>query len=234
MFFPTGYVFSSVSTLPLAGTRSGFALIGTHGVQHHLVGCLLGIRRVSLAPVVADRVGEDVSIAVEGSTGDGSADGRVALQTMLGILIPEVECAVTSRGAECAVHRVELDRVDGVNVADVPVGGGVFTMTLEREVGGGVFLLDVLNGATTFDTADSKPGGIGEAADYPRLPLERGLHGLVEFGRLVKVDHVDVPIGGSDHEQLVLHVHGVHSFLTLHRRDGRLLSQIPVLDCLIP
>lgn len=183
---------------PLAGTGSRLALIRPHGVEHDLVRSLLGIGRVALAPIVADSVGEDVSIAVEGGAGDGSANSRVSLKTVLGVLVPEVESTVASGGAKRAVDGVEADRVDGVDVADVTVGGGSFTVALEGEVGGGILVLDVLDSAAAFDTADGEAGGVGEAADYPRLPLEGGLHGLVEFGRGVEVHDVDVAVCSAD------------------------------------
>ena len=82
--------------------------------------------------------------------------------------------------------------------------------------------------------ADSEARSIGEAADYPRLPLQGGLHGLVEFGRLVEVDDVDVAVCGTDDQQLVLDVHGVDAFLALDRGDWCRLTQIPVFDGLVP
>lgn len=183
---------------PLAGTGSRLALIRPHGVEHDLVGSLLGVGRVALAPIIADSVGEDVSVAVEGGAGDRPVYSWISLQAVLGVLIPEVESTVTSGSAECAVDGVEADRVDGVDVADVAVGWGIFTVALEGEVGGGILVLDVLDGAATFDTADGKSGGVGEAADYPRLPLEGGLHGLVEFGRGIKVHDVDITVRSAD------------------------------------
>jgi hypothetical protein len=93
---------------------------------------------------------------------------------------------------------MEGDRVDGVDIANVTLSGRSLTVALEREVRGRVFLLDVLDSATTLDGANSETRSISEAADYPRLPLQRGLHGLVEFGRLVEIDDVDVAVCGTD------------------------------------
>lgn len=203
-------------------------------MQHDLVGSLLSVGGVSLAPVVADRVSEDVSGTVEGTGSDRASDGRVTLETVLGVLIPEVEGAVAAGCAESSVDGVEGDGVDGVDVADVALAGWCLAVALEGEVGGGVLLFDVLNGATTFDGTDGETGGIGKAADYPRLPLEGGLHGLVKLGRLVQVDDVDVAICGTDDEKLVLDIHRVNAFLALHACDWCLLPDIPVLHRLIP
>lgn len=210
--------------LPLPRTRTGFGLVGTNGVQHDLVDHLLVIGRVALAPFVADGIGEDISIAVEGRGRDGPADSRVALEAMLSVLIPEVEGAVAARGAEGTMHRMEVDRVHGVDIRGVAGIGRGFAVALEREVRGGILLLDVLDCAAALDAANGKPGCIREAADDPRLPLERGLHGLVELGRVVQVDDVDVPVRRADYQQLVLHVHRVNALLALELRDGRLLS----------
>ena len=203
-------------------------------MQHNLVGGLRGVGGVALAPVVADSVGEDASGAVESSRGDGAADGRIALQTVLGVLVPEVEGTVATGGAEGTVDGVERDGVDRVDVTDVAIGGRGLAVALEGEVGGLVLLLDVVDGAATLDTADGVTGCIAEAADYPRLPLERGLIGLVDLGRVVEIDHVDVAVSGADHQQLVFDIHAIDALLTLQRRNWGLLSQIPVLDRLVP
>lgn len=158
----------------------------------------MGIGRVALAPVVAHGVGEDISVAVKGGARNGPANSWVPLQAVLGVLVPEVEGTVTSSGAKCAVDGVEADGVDGVDVADVTVGWGSFTVALEGEVGRGILILDVLDSTATFDTADGEARGVGEAADYPRLPLEGGLHGLVEFRRGVEVHDVDVAVRSTD------------------------------------
>jgi len=203
-------------------------------MQHNLVGSLRGVGGVALAPVVADSVGEDASGTVESSRGDGSADGRVTLQTVLSILVPEVEGTVATGGAEGAVDGVEGNGIDRVDIADVAVGRRSLAVALEGEVGGLVLLLDVVNGAAALNTADGVAGSIAEAADYPRLPLERGLFGLVDLGRVVEIDHVDVAVSGGNYQQLVLHIHTIDSLLALQRRDRGLLTQIPVLDCLVP
>ena len=53
---------------------------------------------------------------------------------MLCVLVPEVECAVRSGGAEGAVLRVERDGVDGVDAGDVAVGGVLLAMAFEGEI----------------------------------------------------------------------------------------------------
>lgn len=90
--------------------------------------------RVALAPVVGDGVGEDVAVAGEVSCGDGAADVGVALKAVLGVFVPEVECAVGAGGAEGAVLRVEGDGVDGVDFCDIALRGVVLAVTFEGEV----------------------------------------------------------------------------------------------------
>ena len=120
-------------------------------MQHDLVSSLLSVGGVAFAPVVADGVSEDVSSAVEAGSRDRTTNSRVTLETVLGVLVPEVESAVGASGAEGTVDRVESDRVDGENIADVTLGGGSLTVALEREVRGRVLLLDILDGATTLE-----------------------------------------------------------------------------------
>lgn len=48
----------------------------------------------ALAPVVANGIGEDASRLVELRRGDATTHVGVALETVLGILVPEVERAV--------------------------------------------------------------------------------------------------------------------------------------------
>lgn len=97
-------------------------------------------------------------------------------------------------------------------------------MTLEAKVGARVLLFDVLNGTAAFDTADGETGGVCETANDPRLPLEWRLHGFVEGGGVVQVNDVNVTICGANHEEFVLDIHGINTFLTFHLCDGGLLS----------
>lgn len=203
-------------------------------MKHHLVGQLLGVGRVALTPVVAHSVGKDVSSAVESGAGNCSPNGRIALQTMFRVLVPEVESAVTTGGAEGTVNRMEGDSIERINVVDVALIGRGLTVTFEAEVGARVLIFDILDGTATFDTTNGKPGGINETVDCPRLPLEGRLHGFVEFGGAIEVNDVDVPVRRTDNEELVLHVHGVHSLLTFERGNRGGLPQVPIFDSLIP
>lgn len=98
-------------------------------MQHHLDGVVLRVVLETLAPVVANGVGKDASRLVERRGRDAATHVGVALETVLGILVPEVERAVRSRRAKGAVNRVERNVVDGVHVDHV-VDGRV-TVALE-------------------------------------------------------------------------------------------------------
>jgi hypothetical protein len=127
--------------LPLLRAGAGLALIANNGVQLDLNGILGRVSAKALAPVVANRVGEDVAFAREACGGDGAADLGVALEAMLCVLVPEVEGAVGAGGAEGAVLRVEGDGVDGVDFGHVALGGVLLAVAFEGEVeagGGGV------------------------------------------------------------------------------------------------
>ena len=91
-----------------------------------------------------------------------------------------------------------------------------------------------MDGAAAFDAADGEAHGVGEAAHDSRLVFQRGLEGLVEFSGFVKVDNVDVAVGGGDDEELVLDVHGVDALLVLDVGDGSGAAEVPVFHCLVP
>jgi len=91
---------------------------------------------VTLAPIVADRVREDGTVLVECRCCDAASDVRVALETVLGVLVPKVECSIGTSSAECAMNGMERNIVDGIDIGDA-VGGGV-AVTLEREVGAAI------------------------------------------------------------------------------------------------
>lgn len=97
-----------------------------------------------------------------------------------------------------------------------------------------VLVLDVLDGAAALDATNGESRGISEAAHHPGLPLEGTLQRLVDLGRLLEVDDVDVAVGGAHDAQVVAHVGRVHALLALHRGRGALLPQVPVLDRLVP
>lgn len=80
MQIPSNYIAFSRSTplpLPVVWSRLHFFLADR--VQHDLVGQLLVVGGVALAPVVTDGIGEDVAVAVEGGAGDGTAHGGISL-----------------------------------------------------------------------------------------------------------------------------------------------------------
>lgn len=76
-------------------------------MQHDLDGIALSVVLVTLGPVVANSIGKDGTVLVKGSRGDAASDVGVTLETMLGILVPEVECSIGAGSAECAVDGVE-------------------------------------------------------------------------------------------------------------------------------
>lgn len=92
------------------------------------------VSTVSFTPVVADSVGEDVSVLGEASGGDGATDFGIAFEAVLGVLVPEVEGTVATGGAEGAMLGVEGDCVDGVDFGDVPGRRVLLSVAFEGEV----------------------------------------------------------------------------------------------------
>ena len=104
-------------------------------MQHDLVGVLGVVARVTLVPVVRDGISEDVAITVEGGAADGAANLRVALQTVLCVLVPEVESAVTTGSTESAVYRMKGDGVDRIDIGNIALTSCVLAVTFKGEVG---------------------------------------------------------------------------------------------------
>ena len=125
------------------------ALVALHWVQHDLVGVVCPVALVTLAPIVAHRVSEDVASPAEVCRSDATSHVRVALQSVLGVLVPEVECAIGTCGGECTMDRVERDGVDRENVRGVAIRSGCGAVALETEVVGLLVLGNVLDRAAT-------------------------------------------------------------------------------------
>jgi hypothetical protein len=97
-----------------------------------------------------------------------------------------------------------------------------------------IFLLDVLDGTASLNATNRKASRVCEAAHHPRLPLQGTLQRLVELGRALQINNVDIPIRRANHTEILLNVQRVHPVLTRHTRRRALLPHIPVLDRLIP
>ncbi len=84
-------------------------------MQHDLGRVLGAVALVALGPVVRHSVGKDLAVLIELRGRDAAADLRVALKTVLGVLVPEMERAVRAGRGEGAVNRMERDVVDGID-----------------------------------------------------------------------------------------------------------------------
>ncbi len=76
-------------------------------MQHHLVGVVRVVRHVAFTPVISDSICKDGPGTVERGGCDATTDCRVALESVLSVLVPEMECSVATSGTECAVLGVE-------------------------------------------------------------------------------------------------------------------------------
>lgn len=104
-------------------------------MKHDLCLDVLVVVRVTLAPIVRDGVCKNGAAAVERGRGDGSTNLRVALETVLGILVPEVKGTVSSSSAKGSVDRVERNVVDRVDLANITSIALCYAVALERKVG---------------------------------------------------------------------------------------------------
>ena len=97
-----------------------------------------------------------------------------------------------------------------------------------------VFVLDILNSASSLDAANGEACSIGEAAHYASLPLQRTGNSFIDSVGAGEVDRVDVALRGADDEKLIARVHGVDALLAFNLPNGNLLSQVPVSDLFVP
>lgn len=68
---------------------------------------VLCVATETLAPVVTDGVGENVAVLAEACCDNAAADLGVALEAVLGVLVPKVESSVGTCSGEGAVLWVE-------------------------------------------------------------------------------------------------------------------------------
>ena len=142
-------------------------------MQHNLVRHLRRVALEALTPIIANRIRKDIPTPREVSRSDTAPDLRKPFQSVLSILVPEMERAITASGAECAVDGVEGYVIDTVDIANVALAWRSDAVALEGEIEGGVFFFDVLDCAAAFYAADCEAVGLFEAGNDPRLPFER-------------------------------------------------------------
>lgn len=127
--------------------------------QEDVVLLLRVVELVTLGPIVARRVGEDVPVVVEAARGDGLVQLFRRLQLGPGVFVPETEPAIGANGGQSAVYRMEGDGVYGINVLGggrvCPIGPVTFKC---KVVFGWIRGVDVMDGNSTFDASQSKTG----------------------------------------------------------------------------
>lgn len=91
-------------------------------MQHDLYRVVGGVGLISLAPVITNGVGKDGPGLVEFGGRDAATNVRIAFQSVLRVLVPEMECAVATSCAESSMLRVEGDVVHGIDIYDLILG----------------------------------------------------------------------------------------------------------------
>jgi hypothetical protein len=62
----------------------------------------------------------------------------------------------------------------------------------------GIFVLDVLNCTTSLNGSDSKTRRVAKTRHNTCLPLQRARNRLVNLGRILQIDHVDMALSSGD------------------------------------
>jgi hypothetical protein len=117
--FSLVYHIRIIPQLSLLHTRPRLALITVDWVHHYLIGVLRRVASISLAPIVANSICKDVTIAIKGCCRDGTSNCRVSLKSVLGYSIPEMESTIRPGSAESPVNRVKGDSIDRVDARHI-------------------------------------------------------------------------------------------------------------------
>lgn len=160
----------------LLSTRSRLDFLWLHAMQHHFVDKLWGILLISLTPVIANCICEHCTLSIKRGGSYRPSNSWVTLQSVLRITVPEVESAVTTGGRESTMDGMERDRIDTVDVGDIPIRASCrwcVAVAFETEIIGRVFFLNILNCASTLDTTDGKARRIREGRHHPGLIFQR-------------------------------------------------------------
>lgn len=102
-------------------------------VEEDIILLLWIVKFVSLGPVVADRVGEDLTITIETTSSNRLLHLLRSLELRPGVFIPERKSTIGTCCGQCAVHRVKFDVIHCVNVL-IGLIGSIGTMTLKGKI----------------------------------------------------------------------------------------------------
>ena len=80
--------------LPLGNLRPRLTLIRLHRMQHNLINPLRRIIRISLTPIITNRIRKNIPIPIKRRARYRAPHLRIPLQSMLRILVPEMERTV--------------------------------------------------------------------------------------------------------------------------------------------
>jgi hypothetical protein len=210
------------------------------------------IASIALTPIIADRICKYIASPTEPGGSNAATNLRVAFETVLCVLVPEVECAVGAGGAKGAVDGVEgycVYRVDFCNVALRGVG---LAVAFEGEVKAveiistccvvgedgenipSILILNILNRAPSLNTPHREPRRVAKAAHNPCLPLQRARNCFVDLCWIAQVHHVNVALRCRYNEQVAVDVHAVHALTRIECTDRLRALQVPKLDRLVP
>lgn len=102
-------------------------------MQHNLDRIVLRVVLVPLAPIVTNGISKDAAVLVECRCRNAASHVGISLETMLCVLVPEMERTIRTGCAKGPVDGVERDVVDRMDVYNV-VDGRV-SVALEGKVG---------------------------------------------------------------------------------------------------
>lgn len=87
---------------------------------------------MALRPIIADRVGKDVTVGIEATFGNRLFQCLRRFEFGARVLVPKAERSIRANGGQGAVNWMECNVIDSIDVLHVVVGRNA--MTFECEV----------------------------------------------------------------------------------------------------
>lgn len=198
-------------------------------IQSRLLGRI--VEFMSLGPIVTHSICEYLSMGIEAAFRDWLVHRFRRLELRPCVLVPETEAAVRSNGGQCSMNRMESDIVHGVHVlvSRIPI----HSMTLERKVVLRINRIDVLDGHSSLDAAQSVSGRnlllVPEHGHCSVLVFERTFLALELGGFVLQGVDDDAATGRSDNGHRIFDVRAVCTFRETYAHDGLLGASVPKL-----
>jgi len=190
------------------------------------------IEGATLAPIVAAGIGKNVTLRAERRAQDGAIDGGETLESLLVVLIPDVDNTITANSSK--------DRPFGGMEGDMVYTKDVFPNTMALEIKGLFFtgFAKGMNCTTAFNTTDEVALGIGKGGNAPKGLAENIIGNsalyLTGLGTSLDVVRDDMTLSSCNNQQATLDIERVAPFGQIKHGSWLRRTCIPELDRFVP